>query len=387
MKKCLAVFVSFCMAFGLMGCGGGNDTTTAAPATEAAATAAPTTAAEEKTTAAEAATTAAVQSGVAAAILEHAGDAKDLKVALSNSILTNAWRIQMVKIFETYCEQLKEQGVVSEYYATSSGDDAQAQINEIRNLIAEEYDIILVDCASSALQPVLEEAADQGIVVVSFDNIVQTDTTYSIAVDATAFATNQAKWLCEQLGGKGNILLVRGKAGAHDDTVRCAAYEEVLKQYPDIKVVGDGYGEWDFGTTAQLMNDLLAKNEGTQIDGVLQQGMGEAAIVAALEQHGYDPAKVPITGEWTNGYFRVTMEKNLNAFITGVPSYLSAMAMDVALDVVNGKDVERDQLLAPPVIEAKDAEKWYQPSQSDEFMPAYTNEENSWNIQLEDVLE
>lgn len=382
MKKCLAVFVSFCMAFGLMGCGGGNDT-----ATEAAATAAPTTAAEEKTTAAEAATTAAVQSGVAAAILEHAGDAKDLKVAFSNSILTNAWRIQTVKIFETYCEQLKEQGVVSEYYATSSGDDAQAQVNEIRNLIAEEYDIILVNCASSALQPVLEEAADQGIVVVCFDNVVQTDTTYSIAVDATASATNQAKWLCEQLGGKGNILLIRGKAGAHDDTVRCAAYEEVLKQYPDIKIVGDGYGEWDFGTTAQLINDLLAKNEGTQIDGILQQGMGEAAIVAALEQHGYDPAKVPITGEWTNGYFRVTMEKNLNAFITGVPSYLVAMAMDVALDVVNGKDVERDQLLAPPVIEAKDAEKWYQPSQSDEFMPAYTNEENSWNIQLEDVLE
>ena len=382
MKKCLAVFVSFCMAFGLMGCGGGNDT-----ATEAAATAAPTTAAEEKTTAAEAATTAAVQSGVAAAILEHAGDATDLKVAFSNSILTNAWRIQTVKIFETYCEQLKEQGVVSEYYATSSGDDAQAQVNEIRNLIAEEYDIILVNCASSALQPVLEEAADQGIVVVCFDNVVQTDTTYSIAVDATASATNQAKWLCEQLGGKGNILLIRGKAGAHDDTVRCAAYEEVLKQYPDIKIVGDGYGEWDFGTTAQLMNDLLAKNEGTQIDGVLQQGMGEAAIVAALEQHGYDPAKVPITGEWTNGYFRVTMEKNLNAFITGVPPYLVAMAMDVALDVVNGKDVERDQLLAPPVIEAKDAEKWYQPSQSDEFMPAYTNEENSWNIQLEDVLE
>lgn len=392
MKKCLAVLVSFCMAFGLMGCGGGSDSTTAAAttakATTAAATEATTVAATEAgATAAESTTAAAVQGGVAKAIQEHAGDAKDLKVALSNSILTNAWRIQMVKIFETYCEQLKEQGVVSEYYATSSGDDAQAQINEIKNLIAEEYDVILVDCASSALQPVLEEAADQGIVVVTFDNIVQTDTTYSIAVDGTAFATNQAKWLCEQLGGKGNIILVRGKAGAHDDTVRCAAYEEVLKQYPDIKVVGDGYGEWDFGTTAQLMNDLLAKNEGTQIDGVLQQGMGEAAIVAALEQHGYDPATVPITGEWTNGYFRVVQEKNLNAFITGVPSYLSAMAMDVALDVVNGKDVERNQLLDPPVIDAKDAGKWYQASQSDEFMPAYTDEANSWNIQLEDVLE
>lgn len=318
---------------------------------------------------------------------EPTADGEGLKVALSNSILTNAWRIQMIKIFETYCAQLQEQGVVSSYYATSSGDDAQAQINEIRNLIAEEYDIILVDCASSALAPVLEEAAEQGITVVTFDNIVETETTYSIAVDGTAFATNQAKWLCEQIGGSGNILLVRGKAGAHDDTVRCEAYEAVLAQYPDVKVVGDGYGNWDFGTTAQLMNDLLAANEGTKIDGVLQQGMGEVAIVDALVQYGYDPAEVAITGEWTNGFFRVTKENSLNAFITGVPSYLSAMALDVALAVKGGEEVERNQLLDPPFIPAEDVDKWYQPSQSDEFMPAFTDDANTWNITLEDVLE
>lgn len=386
MRKCVAILTSLCLLFGLAGCGSNTETTAAA--TEAATTEAATTEAASAAESAAADTTAAaVQEGVALAIQEHAGSAQGLKVALSNSILTNAWRIQMIKIFEAYCRQLQEQGVVSEYYATSSGDDAQAQINEIRNLIAEEYDIILVDCASSALQPVLEEAAAQGIVVVTFDNIVQTDTTYSIAVDGTAFATNQAKWLCEELGGKGNILLIRGQAGAHDDTVRCAAYEEVLAQYPDIHVVGDGYGGWDFGTTAQLMNDLLSKNQGTQIDGILQQGMGEAAIVEALKQYGYDPSTIPITGEWTNGYFRVVIEDNLNAFITGVPSYLSAMAMDLALDVVNGKEVERNQLLDPPVIAPEDAEQWYQPSQSDEFMPAYTDDQNSWNIQLEDVIE
>lgn len=361
MKKYLAVLLVLCMVGSLAGCSGNKEETTTGSTTSASATTA-----SETTTAGE--------------------EAEGLKVALSNSILTNAWRIQMIKIFEKYCEDLKEQGIVSEYYATSSGDDAQAQINEIKNLIAEEYDVILVDCASSALAPVLQEAAEQGIIVVTFDNIVETDETYSIAVDGTAFATNQAKWLCEQLGGEGNILLVRGKAGAHDDTVRCEAYEAVLAEYPGIKVVGDGYGEWDFGTTAQLMNDLLAANEGTKIDGVLQQGMGEAAIVEALIQHNYDPADVAITGEWTNGYFRVVLEYNLNAFITGVPSYLSAMALDVALAVANGEAVERNQLLEPPVIDAADADQWYQASQSDEFMPAFTDEKNTWNITLEDVL-
>jgi len=368
MKKYLAILLVCVLMLSMVGCGSKNEQ------------------AAEKTATSQQTTTEA-KTDSKPAEEETKTEAKGLKVALSNSILTNAWRIQMIKIFEAYCKQLQEKGIVSEYYATSSGDDAQAQINAIKNLIAEKYDIILVDCASSALGPVLQEAAEQGIIVVTFDNIVKTDSTYSISVDATAFATNQAKWLCEQLGGKGNIFLIRGKAGAHDDTVRCEAYFKVLEQYPDIKIIGDGYGGWDFGTTAQLMNDLLAANKGTKINGILQQGMGEVAIVEALKQHGYNPSEIPITGEWTNGYFRVVIEEKLNAFITGVPSYLSAMALDIALDVANGKEVERDQVIDPPVIPAENAKDWYQPSQPDEFMPAFTDEKNTWNIKLEDVID
>jgi len=312
---------------------------------------------------------------------------KEIKVALSNSFLGNSWRIEMIKIFEAYAKQLKEKGVIADYYASTSADDAQAQINDVRNMVANGYNVILIDAASpTALAPILEEAAAQGVTVVSFDNVVYSDNTYSIAVDGAEFAKGQAEWLVNELGGKGNIFLIRGRAGAHDDEVRCAAYFEVLDQYPDIKIIGDGYGGWDFGTTAQLMNDLLEANAGTQLDGILMQGMGEVAVVEALLQHEIDPATVPFTGEWTNGYFRVITEYGLNVYVTGVPPYLSAMALDIALDVIDGKDVERNQLLPPPVIAAEDAEKWYIPSQPDEFVSAYTDEANTWNLKLEDVV-
>lgn len=318
---------------------------------------------------------------------EQPVEEKEIKVALSNSFLGNSWRIEMIKIFEAYAKQLKEKGVIADYYASTSADDAQAQINDVRNMISNGYNVILIDAASpTALAPVLEEAAAQGVVVVSFDNVVYSDNTYSIAVDGAEFAKGQAEWLVNELGGKGNIFLIRGRAGAHDDEVRCAAYFEVLDQYPDIKIIGDGYGGWDFGTTAQLMNDLLEANAGTKLDGILMQGMGEVAVVEALLQHDIDPATVPFTGEWTNGYFRVITEYGLNVYVTGVPPYLSAMALDIALQVLNGEDVERNQLLPPPVIAAEDAEKWYIPTQPDEFVSAYTDEVNTWNLKLEDVV-
>ena len=60
-----------------------------------------------------------------------------------------------------------------------------------------------------------------------------------------------------------------------------------------------------------------------------------------------------------------------------MPSYLSAVAMDIALDVANGKNIEQHQLIDPPYIPAEDAEEWYVPTQSDEFMPVYTDDDNT----------
>lgn len=317
---------------------------------------------------------------------EGKGNDEGIKIALSNSILTNQWRVQSVKIFELYCQQLKDQGIVSEYYATSSGDDAQAQINEIKNLISKHYDVILVDCASDALSSVLEEAAAEGITVVTYDNICETPNTYSISVDAYTFGTQQAQWMADQLGGKGNIIIIRGKSGASDDEKRYQGYMDVLKNYPDIKIVGEDFGGWDYGTTSEVMNSLMAANEGTKIDGVLQEGMGEAAIVETLEDYKYNPADVAITGEWTNGYFRLAVEKNLNCFITGVPCYISAEAVDFALKIKNGEEVERNIVEAPPVIDKSKAADYYVDSQGDDFMPVFTDEKNTWNITLEDLL-
>ena len=59
------------------------------------------------------------------------------RIALSNSFAGNAWRAMMLNSFNAYCKNLEEQGILSEYYYSSSGTDAEAQINEIRNMISQ----------------------------------------------------------------------------------------------------------------------------------------------------------------------------------------------------------------------------------------------------------
>ena len=318
---------------------------------------------------------------------EQTGQATGVRVALSNSFPGNAWRSQTIKIFNSYCEQLEAEGVISEYYASSAGDDAQNQINELRNMISQGYDIILVNAAdSNTLKPVLEEAAAEGIVVVSYDNRVEGEGLYTIGIDEVKYATQQAEWMCETLNGEGNIYLIRGLEGSYNDNIRYECWTEVLSQYPDIHVIAEGYGGWDAGTTSQLMNDLLAANPDVEVDGIIQQGHGEVAMTEALVQHGIDPGTVAMTGEYTNGFFRVILEYDINAFIEGLPCYLPAAALDIGLSVLNGEEVEANTVIDPPVIDAADAAEYYQPDLPDTFMNGWTDEANTWNLTLEDVI-
>lgn len=85
-----------------------------------------------------------------------------LQDAFSNSYVGNAWRTAAVNIFDAYTADLVEQGVLSKAYSSSAGDDVQAQINEIRNMMSEGYDaIVCIAASATGLQSVLEEAAER----------------------------------------------------------------------------------------------------------------------------------------------------------------------------------------------------------------------------------
>ena len=71
----------------------------------------------------------------------------------------------------------------------------------------------------------------------------------------------------------------------------------------------------------------------------------------------------------------------------GVRAGLTNISEVNAKKIVNGEEVEQNVTMAPPVIAAEDAADYYLPDQSDDFMPVFTDADNTWNISLEDILE
>jgi ribose transport system substrate-binding protein len=311
------------------------------------------------------------------------------KIAFSNSYVGNAWRTATVNIYDAYTNRLVEEGVLEKTYSSSAGNDVQAQINEIRNMMSEGYDAIICIAASeTGLNAVLEEAADRGIVVVCYDANVDSDKVYNVNTDQFEYGRLLADWLVNSMDGSGNILWIKGIEGNAVTINRSEGMQSVLDQYPDINVLGTGFGEWDDSTTATVMANLMSAYSSQGIDGILSEGGGGHAIVESLIENGYDIADIPIAeGEMFNSFMKDYVDYDLKAFCTGQPPYLSAAAVDVALAVLNGEDVKPWTYIDLPTCSSlEEAKKWYIDDQDGSFICDWTDSANTWKLTIEDML-
>ena len=66
------------------------------------------------------------------------------------------------------------------------------------------------------------------------------------------------EWLAKELNGKGNIIILNGMAGLTVAVNRRAGVQEVLDQYPNIKVLGEEYADWDYAKGKVATENLLS---------------------------------------------------------------------------------------------------------------------------------
>lgn len=319
MKKILALVLCLSMlcAFALSACAPAQPVTTP---TEAPAAATPAPAAE-----APAAT--------------EAPAPKQYTIGFSNGYIGNGWRTQMIDSVEKLGEYYKGKGVLKELIVQNAGLDVNDQIAQIRNMINSGVDCLLIDPNSeTALNPVIEEAVAQGILVITLDQPVTSDKALNVVIDQVKWGANLAEWFCKSLNGKGDIVIVEGIAGHPANVNRMRGMEEVLAKYPDIKVLTKVNGNWDQASSQQVTSDLLASYP--KIDGVLTQDGMALGVVNAFEAAGRD---LPIvTGELMMGFVKKWHElKEKTGFLTygqNNPPGIGATALGIAIRLLDGKE-------------------------------------------------
>ena len=242
-------------------------------------------------------------------------------------------------------------------------DDIPNQLSQIENMITKGVDVLVIAAIDgTTLSDVLQQAADQGILVIAYDRLIRdsANVDYYSTFDNFQVGVIQGSYIVNALGleeGKGpfNIELF---GGSPDDNNAYFFYDgamSVLQPYIDNGqlVVQSGQEgmdvvstlRWDGATAQARMDNLLsAYYTDKKVDAVLSPYDGlSIGIISSLKGVGYGTADLPmpvvtgqdaevpsiksiIAGEQTETVFKDTRE-------------LARTTVDMVVAALNGQEV------------------------------------------------
>jgi ribose transport system substrate-binding protein len=269
------------------------------------------------------------------------GGKKTYKIGVSNTLVGNGWREEMICSVKA---QALASGQVSEVLVHNVNGDASAQIAGIRNLISSGANAIIMNPADrKALDPVIAEADKRGIKVVAVDQAVDAPEAYVVTNDQVAYGRLGAEYLVKALGGKGNVVEMRGISGVPADDDRHQGFKEVIDKNPGMKIVKETFTDWSFAPAGKQANDIL--NSNTKVDAIWTSGI-DYVVVDALKKAGKQD--VPVIGTDNNKFLEQLLDGAPGAAVTN-PATIGGVGTRIALDALNGKNPPKKTTLTPQV--------------------------------------
>lgn len=300
----------------------------------------------------------------AAMIGGHADAAEKHKIFLSMSFIGNDWQAEAANMVKAMAAH-KSLADKVDLQVQVAGPNAQRQIQQINAMVQAGAEAIVVfPISPTALNQVVKSACDKGVKVFAYDGEITEPCAYNIAIDQEEAGRVTAEWLVKKLNGKGNIIAITGVPGTSVDNLRTKAAKEVFAKYPDIKIVGEAVGMWSQAVARTELSKILATRNWDEINGLWMQVGCFTANSMQLEAGKKPEQLLPCAGEGSNGG-RVQMlpagtevEGATSPYAPlgaprisyASPPYSGALALKLAVEALEGKDVPKKTVLPLPLV-------------------------------------
>lgn len=175
-----------------------------------------------------------------------------------------------------------------EVIMVDSKEDVAIQLGQVEDFITRNVDAIIVIAADTeAVGPMTRAAQDAGIPLVYVNRMPAElpEGVIYVGSDSIQAGILQMEWIAEQLGGKGDIVIMNGNLAHEAARMRTAGVKQVVEKFPDINIIKEDTAIWRRDLGLDLMEDWLAT--GVQIDAVASNN-DEMAIgaLSAIEAAG-----------------------------------------------------------------------------------------------------
>jgi ribose transport system substrate-binding protein len=294
------------------------------------------------------------------------------RIAVVNGFVGNTWRIQMIKTAKTFVETPGIKENVKEFKVVSTGTDVAAQLGAMEDFINQGFDaIVTIAVSPEGFDRVIRLADKNNVVIVPFDNILDTDKVMMVNEDQKEMGRLSAKFLLKEMGKtQGSILEVRGLPGNSVDRDRHIGFREIMEAPPNKFQITEVVGNWDDGTAQKVTADAIAVHG--KFDGVFTQGGSTGSVRAMMDaKHPF----VPMAGEGENGFRKLIaahVNDGLKGFSYGQSPGLVAISIKAAISALQGNPMP--QLISIPIPMAdytslKDGENFWSNLTDNFFTP------------------
>ena len=224
-------------------------------------------------------------------------------------------------------------------------DDRDQQIQTVENFATRGVKgIVLAPLDSQALVNPVRSALQAGIPVVIFDSDLKWDKHVSfVATDNFKGGQMAGDFLAQQLGGKGNVILLRYAVGSASTEAREAGFLEALKKHPGIKLISADQHAGPTRETSYQASQNLLNRFGSQVDGIFCPNENSTiGMTKALRDIGKAGGKVKMIG-FDSGSQSIIDLKNgdVQALVVQNPVKMGYLGVMTMVDHLQGKKVEK----------------------------------------------
>ncbi len=231
------------------------------------------------------------------------------------------------------------------------------QVSGLQDLAAQKVDGILVSPIDAvAVRSGYETAANAGIPVISVARHADSPHQSAfVTMDEKKVGSDIANWLMKSIGGKGEIAMITGPAGAATFRNTAAGFDSVLKQYPDVKVVMRKDAPLTREAGLKLAEDALIAYP--NLKGIYaandELALGAVQAVASLDKKG----KIVVTG--LNGIppaLRAVKSGDLGLTVELNPVAWGRLAVDTMIDYLAGKKPDGNVAITHVLIDSSNVD-------------------------------
>jgi len=272
-------------------------------------------------------------------------------IGYASSYAGNTWRAgAMAELQDVIIPRWKKLGLVKEVIVTQSNLKDATQIQQMRQLVDQGVDAIIVCCSNpTALNQTVKYAYDKGVPTFSLTGYLTSPYSVNSSVNYQKAGFEIGKWMAGELNNSGNVLVVEGIPGTSASDSQDRGVKAGLATAGGIKVVGSIAGMWTDQVAQGEVQKWLATHPG-KLDGIVVQSAAEMGVLRALAQSGRGNVPVAIGGELgALCYWRNNPDYISGAIQTWPPQDEMQLIWDIMMRTLQGQGPKVQSIMVDPV--------------------------------------